>query len=820
MALTPDQAQRVAGLLLTPDPAEPSETGSRLAGGPPPAGYTGRIGPGPFGRYTVMRLVGVGGMGEVYEAQQDNPARRVALKIIRPELLSPDLARRFDHEARVLGRLQHPGIAQIFEAGRAEAPSGVHPYFAMEYVEGLPLTTYARERGLSVRQRLELFLKVCDAVEHAHRKGVIHRDLKPGNILVGADGQPRVLDFGVARTTDSDVQATSLQTDVGKLVGTLPYMSPEQVAGDPDALDTRSDVYALGVVLYELLGGRAPYELAPGRVYEAARIIRETDPAPLSSIDRVFRGDIDTIVGKALEKDRGRRYQSVGDLAGDVRRHLENEPIVARPASAAYQLSKFARRHRGLAAGLAAAVVASVLGGAACLAFALAETRARHGAEEIGRRERTAREEADRDRAEALRQLTIARVTIGFMEDVFSGATPQVRQGRDISAMDLLDMAAAKATVAGHESKETAAAIRFAIGTAYMRAGKPDRAREHLAAALDLRREVYGPDHPSTLDAQSQLANIDADLGDTDAAVLSMREVLAKRRALLGDDDPATARIAGNLGSQLLDAKRLDEAEPLLEAAASANVVGDDVLRAKHNLAALRLEQGRTEEAEQIIRQVIQGRRELLGSSHPSVLDSLSLLAGVQRRLGHLTDAVATLREVLGAKQRVLGAEHPDTLLEMSNLAGYLLDQGELSEAEPLAQRVRDERHRLLGPLHPDTLASQAILARILCKAKRFDEAESLLQQMLRDVPDLRSQDRNVRALIQRLLGDCLIAAGKYEQAEPHLLAAYRFFLNNSSRANPRAVQARDTLHGLYQAWGKPDEAAKYLPTPTPAPTR
>jgi WD40 repeat protein len=317
------------------------------------------------GRYRIVRLLGQGGMGAVYEAEQDHPRRLVALKVIRPGLISQGFLKRFTHEADILGRLHHRGIAQIYDAGFAEDGQ---PFFALELIRGLPLDEYARLRSLTVAERLELLAQICDAVEHAHEQGVIHRDLKPGNILVDESGQPRVLDFGVARVTGADLISSADRTRTGQLVGTLSYMSPEQVVADPGALDRRSDVYSLGVILFELLTGRLPYPLEGLPLPEAARLIREHEPARLGSIDTRLRGDVETIAAKALEKDRARRYASAAELAGDIRRHLRSEPIVARPPSALYHLRKFARRHKalvgtvlGVAAALAAGTVVSVV---------------------------------------------------------------------------------------------------------------------------------------------------------------------------------------------------------------------------------------------------------------------------------------------------------------------------------------------------------------------------------------------------------------------------------------------------------------------------
>src|SRR5215471_15825455 len=316
--------------------------------------------PTAIGCYRIRRLVGQGAMGAVYEATQEHPRRTVALKVIKPGWANPELLRRFEQESQALARLQHPCIAQIYEAGMADAGFGPQPYFAMELIRGRSLREYAEEHHLDTEQRLQLMVRICEGVQHAHQRGLIHRDLKPGNILVDETGQPKILDFGVARVTDSDTQTTR-QTDLGQLVGTLAYMSPEQALGDPLELDTRSDVYALGVILYELLAGRLPYTVSRN-LPEAVQTIREEDPAPLSSISRNYRGDIETIVAKALEKDKGRRYVSAADLAGDIRRYLADEPIVARPPSTTYQLQKFARRHKAVVGGVAAVFVVLVAG--------------------------------------------------------------------------------------------------------------------------------------------------------------------------------------------------------------------------------------------------------------------------------------------------------------------------------------------------------------------------------------------------------------------------------------------------------------------------
>lgn len=341
--------------------------------------------PTHIGQYRITGVLGEGGMGTVYEAWQEHPRRSVALKVIRPALLSRNALRRFQLEADILGQLQHPGIAQVYDAGVADTSRNRRhvgqPYFAMELVRGRELMGYVRQPRLGTRQRMELMAKVCDAVHHAHQKGVIHRDLKPSNILVTEDGRPKVLDFGVARATDCDMQTTTLQTEVGQLLGTVPYMSPEQIAGDPGLLDTRSDVYALGVILYELLGGRLPHDVRNRSIPDALCIIRNEEPSRLGTVDSALRGDAETIVAKALEKDRERRYGAASELAADIRRHLKSEPISARPASRMYQFRKFAMRNKALVGGAVSTVVTLLVGTIIAVSFALQARREKAAAD-------------------------------------------------------------------------------------------------------------------------------------------------------------------------------------------------------------------------------------------------------------------------------------------------------------------------------------------------------------------------------------------------------------------------------------------------------
>lgn len=340
----------------------PSDDGGK--GSVPELGKHATTGmPSEIGRYKILGIIASGGMGVVYEAMQEAPRRRVALKVIKAGAASEMALHRFDFEAQILAKLRHPNIAQIYEAGTWESEQGPAPFFAMEYIPGRKgLIEYADSNDLSMKERLELFSKICDAVHHGHQKAVIHRDLKPDNILVDSSGEPKIIDFGVARATDADLTVTTMQTTMGQLIGTLQYMSPEQCEADPDLIDTRSDVYALGVILFQLLSGKLPYDLRRQAIHEAVRVIKEQRPDSMSTLNMTLRGDVDTITMKALEKERDRRYQSAAELAGDIHHFLNSEPIIARPLSMTYQITLFTKKYKRTCAAVMLLAISVVLG--------------------------------------------------------------------------------------------------------------------------------------------------------------------------------------------------------------------------------------------------------------------------------------------------------------------------------------------------------------------------------------------------------------------------------------------------------------------------
>jgi eukaryotic-like serine/threonine-protein kinase len=727
--------------------------------------------PATIGRYRILRLLGEGGMGSVYQAEQQSPHRVVALKVIKPGVVSAELLRRFEQEAEALGRLQHPGIAQIYEAGTADSGFGPQPYFAMELVEGRSLTEYALKGHLNARARLELTAKICDAVNHAHQRGLIHRDLKPGNILVDDAGQPKILDFGVARVTDSDTEATR-QTDLGQLIGTLAYMSPEQALADLLELDIRSDVYALGVITYELLAGQLPYDMNRKALHEVVQTIRETDPAPLSSVHRMYRGDIETIVAKALEKDKTRRYASAAELASDIRRYLTNQPIVARPPSASYQLQKFARRHRALVAGVGAVFLVLTAGLAVSTWQAVRARRAEAAAKAV----------SDFLQNDLLAQASAA-----------NQSGPGMKPDPDLKVRTALDRAAAKIEGKFDKQPRVEAAIRNTLGQTYQDLGLYPESRKQLELALELQRGVDGPENPKTLDVARRLGVTAYYQGKYAEAERLESQTLEIDRRVLGPEHLDTLLSMKNLANIYSALGKSPQAEALQSQAFQAmrRVLGPEnpnTLKSMTGLARVYKDEGKYAQAEALHSKTLEIERRVLGPEHPLTLQCMHELGSVYLYEGKYAQAEALYKQTTEIDRRVLGPEHPTTLLCMKNLADAYKTQGEYPQAEALYKQLLEIDRRVSGPEHPDTLTSMNGLSDAYNYEGKYVQAEALDNQILEIARRVLGPEHPLTLRCISLLGYTYSADGKYAQAEVLLIQ------NLEAERRVLGPENRDTL--------------------------
>jgi tetratricopeptide (TPR) repeat protein len=700
-----------------------------------------------IGRYRILRLLGEGGMGVVYEAEQEQPRRTVALKLIKAAFAGPELLRRFEQEWQALGRLQHPGIAQIYEAGTADGVFGPNPYFAMELIHGASLVEYTDAHHLTMRQRLELMSRVCEAVHHAHQRGVIHRDLKPGNILVDESGQPKILDFGIARATSPDAQPLE-HTDSGQLLGTLAYMSPELVLADPLEVDARSDVYALGVILFELLSGRLPYRINSQR-HEAVRTIREEDATRLSLVSRTYRGDVETIVSKALEKDKARRYSSAAELGSDIRRYLSDEPIVARGPSATYLLRKFVRRHKALVGGVSGVFAVLIAGIVASTWEAARARRAEQTAEAI---------------SNFLRNDLLAQASATVQ------ARPDSKPDPDLKVRTALDRAAKRITGKFEMQPLVESAIRETVASAYKELGLYPDAQPQLERALELRRRALGNDHTVTLSTMHALAELYRLQGKYARAEPLFNKVLELQRHLLGGEHR-------------------------------------DTLSTMNDLALLYLYQGKYAQAEPLFTEVLQGRRSLQGEEHPETLTSMNDLAVLYRRQARYPEAEVLLTRVMEGRRRVQGEDHPDTLTSMNNLAVVYRHRGKYAQAELLLTRVVQGRRRVQGQDHLETLASMNNLAQVYRDQGRYTVAEPLFTKVLEVQRRLQGEEHPSTLVIMNNLAVLYGCQGKYAQAEPLFTKVLDLQRRVLGQEHPDTQNSVYNLALMYLAEGRDTQA-------------
>lgn len=623
---------------------------------------------GQIGPYQLLKLIGEGAAGQVFLAEQQQPHRQVALKVLRSAAGAGRA--RFEREVSLLASLEHTNIARLYDSGTAEGPAGEVPYLVMEHVDGLDLIQYARQQQLNTEQRLQLLAQVARAAHFAHTRGVIHRDLKPGNILVNQRGEPKILDFGVAHVVADD--ATQM-TGAGEVLGTLSYMSWEQLCGEANSVDARSDVYALGVIGYQLLSGVLPYPgLSEDTLVSALGRIQRERPARLSSHTPAARGDVETIITKAMAQDASQRYGSAAELASDIERYLKQQPIEARPPTVSYLLGLFVRRHKALSAAVLVAAISLMAAASISLTFGISEARARHDAE--------------------LRAKEVSAVN-GFLNQMLTSADPSVAQGAELSLRDLLDQA--RTTLHADQSlpKSVAATLHQTLGNTYVQLALSEPANELLEAARPLAEQANWP-LERLLRLEADYANAVYLTNDYSKAASIAEEALTRL-----PDGPHAGSIAywhlqDSVISNLIESgqieagkKRADEMHALAVAhlgQSHPNSVNLLQLRA----TAARLA-GDFSEALRLAQEVVEIRQQSLGPSHPETLHSENGVATHLSRMGKQEEAIEILRKVLRARQKILGDEHLDSWRTEGNLAVALSESGRPEDTKEAAAILR-----------------------------------------------------------------------------------------------------------------------------------
>jgi non-specific serine/threonine protein kinase/serine/threonine-protein kinase len=786
--------------------------------------------PTQIGPYHILEPIGEGGMGIVYRAEQREPIHRiVAVKIIKLGMDTRQVIARFESERQALAVMNHVNVAKVLDAGATE---NGRPYFVMEYVPGEPITTFADRHKLPVRQRLALFAQACDAVQHAHQKAIIHRDLKPSNILVTfQDDRPlvKVIDFGVAKATAQKLTERTLFTETGQFVGTPEYMAPEQADAGAVDVDTRSDIYSLGVVLYELLSGALPFDsksLRSAAYGEIQRIIREVEPPKPSTrlstmrdalpsvaamrqieprkLGTLLRGELDWIVMKALEKDRTRRYESASALAADVNRFLSNEPVSAGRPGGLYRARKFVRRHR---VGLTMAALLVLALGAGLIGTTWGFIRARHE-----------RDEAVAARAAEAEAREYEAQTDKFLIGMFTSINPEEARGRDVLVKEILERAARRIDAQPPKHNVVEASLRAIFGRAYQALGMPERAREHLDRAVELYRKEGAPRQRFLMRELSALGEAYATLGQTSQAESTLREALRLHAQALGENHPDTIVVEADLASTLMHMDRLADADAALadamtrmDRAPPGSIDADARASVANVLGNLRARQGRYAEAEQLLRDTLAKVRAEHGADHPTTITLTNNLAHVLQDEGRGNESLDLQRAALDLARKIDGPDHPDTLTAANNLALVLASVGRADEACQLYQDTIERRRRALGEDDPLTLVTRSNYGLALQGLGRFDEAEAIfrdvserMRRRLGESNDDTLLTRGNLAMVRAGRGDLAEAESIFRDIVPRARAAL-------GADNPAAVVLASKfgfILSLQQKWA---EAEPYL---------
>lgn len=775
-------ADEEGGVLDTASNDPPRETSS-------PVEAPGAV----IGPYKLREQIGEGGFGLVYVAEQQQPVRRkVALKIVKPGLETREVIARFEAERQALALMDHPNIARVFDAGVSD--SG-RPYFVMELVRGLPINEYCDQHQFTTGERLELFISVCQAIQHAHQKGIIHRDLKPSNLLVERHDDRsvvKVIDFGVAKALKGQISEHSVYTRFAQIVGTPLYMSPEQAEMSGQDVDTRSDIYSLGVLLYELLTGTTPFDKERLRTVgfdELRRIIREEDPPKPSTristlgqaattvsanrrsdprrLGRSIRGELDWIAMKALEKDRARRYETAADLARDVQRYLRDEPVEASPPSRLYCLRKFLRRNRGPA--LAATLISlALVGGIVGTTWGMIRAEGARDAEaqraESEARERLRAEgaeaEAKRNEREARSTTHLANEMVMFLKRDLLGTAVGSREpfekyppNPNLTVREALDRAAASVGERFKGQRHVEAGIRMTIGEAYRRLGEHEKAINELRRTAELRRQYRGADHLETLEALHKLAQAVNDAGRAAEAIKLYEQVRDGQIKQLGPEHDQTLTTLTSLAIAYRDDRRTPEALALFKHVLdirTRTLDPDDprTLSTRHNIATMAMDAGDLAEAIAQFKQILDARERVNGREHPNNLPTLNNLAVAYWKTKQLDKSIPVFERLVLINQKYWGETHLDTISSMANLGVNYRDAGRLDEALPRLKGAY-EKARTHPRLH--WIGGELLIA--YARAGKAEEVKTLAGEFV-------ASARKVSPIASPQLADALARSG------------------------------------------------------------